>query len=140
MARRNAADGSMATTWMRAARPGAGRQPATHRGGVPAVHDTEDPTGVGVHDGRHPRLDPTPATVLVAEPADPAVAVLVDAEPPHPLLVDVGQQHRGGVDGGLHRPPRHPELEGHLRHCPARVDHRRQRRRPQPGCAAASAR
>ena len=44
-------------------RRAAGGQPAADGGGVAAVDDAEDLTGVGVHDRRHPRLDPPPATV-----------------------------------------------------------------------------
>ena len=94
----NAADGSIATTSMRARQAGLRvGQPAADRGGVTAVHDAEDLAAVGVHDGRHPRLHPPPATVLVTEPAHPAVAVLIDPEPAHPQVVHVGQQQRCGV-------------------------------------------
>ncbi len=98
IARRNAADGSIATT-CDPVPPGraASGQPAADRGRVAAVDDTEDLAAVGVHDGRHPRLDPPPATVLVAEPAHPPVAVLVDPDPTDLQVVDVGQQHRRRV-------------------------------------------
>jgi len=64
-------------------------------------------------------------------------------QPPDVPIINARQQHRGGVHGGLHRPPRHPECAGHLRHGPAGVDHRvRHRclhpgRAPRPGLAAA---
>jgi hypothetical protein len=112
-------------------------QPAADSGGVATVHDPEDLTAVGVDNGRHPRLDPPPATTIwVAEPADPTVAVLIDTKATHVQLIHIRQQHRGRVDSGLHGPPRHTMVRGHLRDRPTGIDHCGQQRRPQPGGAA----
>jgi hypothetical protein len=45
--------------------------------------------------------------------------MFIDPDPAHPQLVDLRQQHRGGVDRGLDRPPGDPERIGDLGDGPA---------------------
>ena len=102
MARRNAADGSIATTWLPSRQACApGREPSADAGGVPAVDDAADAAGVGVDDGGHPRLEPPPGAGGVSVEPDGTVAVLVDAEPPHDDAGGVGEQDRGVKHGAL---------------------------------------
>jgi hypothetical protein len=74
--------------------------------------------------------------LIIAEPAHPSVAVLIDAEPADMQVVDLRQQHCSGIDRGLHRPPRHPNIGGDLGDGTARVDHCAQQCCSQPGRAA----
>jgi hypothetical protein len=89
---------------------GAGVEPALDAGAVAAVHDAEDLPGVGVDERAHPRLDPLPATGVVAEEPGTSEPVLIHPQMPYPQGVDLRQLDHRGIERVLHGPPRHPSL------------------------------
>ena len=86
-----------------------------------------------VDQGRHPWLEPSPGTVVGAEPAHRPVAVLIDAQVRHRHLVNGRQGHGGSRQRGLDQPPRDAMGLSDFRGRPARGDHRRDDLIAQPG-------